>query len=202
MFEHPRRRLGISIAKVLVVAGAVLLASGFSPNADARSAALEVELPSVRDMSIKAIKRGSSVMCSARPMVETNPKVTLLADTGKYRGGVWFLEVVSRDLQLEPTSEDVVAYLSLNGQHVATGKALAVGNWVGNKRTETFVRFEFPAIDAYVKDIKTARIVEIQASGFIPLRVESLSPIITALENCQQESLDSEFWKGAENVCN
>jgi hypothetical protein len=188
--------------KTLFFIGVAVLASGFNSTVEARMSALEIELPSVQGWQIKAVRRGDSVMCSARQKEENGNRMTVLADTGKYRGGVWFLEVVSRNQHLEPSIEEAVASLFLNGKHVATGKALAVGDRVGNKRTATYVRFDFPAIDSYVNDIKAARVVEIQTQDLNPLKIESLSPIITAIEKCRQESLNPEFWKDAKDVCN
>lgn len=194
MFEHHCRHL--------VFAGSFLLVCGFTPNAIALVPAQKIELPSVQGWKIEAIKRGNSVMCAARPREESDTGITLLADTHKYRGGVWFLGVVSRNQQLEPGIEEAVAYLSLEGKHVVAGKVLAVGDWVGNKRTATYVRFEFPAIDAYVKDIKAAQVVELQAQKSSPLKLELLSQIITAIEACQQQSLNPSFWDTAKDVCN
>ena len=191
-----------STLKTLVVVGVALLASGLESSAEARMAALEVELPSVQEWKIGALKRGSSVMCSARQAEVNGQRGTLLADTGKYRGGVWFLDVVSLNQHLESDILEAPAQLYLNGKQVGTGKVLDVGNWTGKKRTATYVRYEFPVIDAYVKDIKAARIVEVRAQGLSPLKLESLSPIITALENCQQESSNPAFWKDAKHVCN
>lgn len=141
-------------------------------------------------------------MCSARQKEENGTAITLLADTGKYRGGVWYLGVVSRNQQLEPNVQQAEAHLLLDGKLVATGEVLAIGDWVGNKRTATYVRFDFPAIDSYVKAIKAARDVELQAQGLNPLKLESLPSIIAALEKCQQESLNPGFWDNAKDVCN
>lgn len=194
MFNHHCR--------YLVFVGVFLLACGFTSNAIARAPAQEVELPSVQGWQIEAVKRGNSIMCSARQKDGNDKSITLLADTGKYRGGVWFLGVVSRNQYLEPNVKEAVAHLSLEGLRVVTGKVLAVGDWVGNKRTATYVRFDFPAIDAFVKDIKAAGVVELQAQGLSPLKLELLPPIITALEECQQESLNPGFWNNAKDVCN
>ena len=161
LLAHPRARLGKSILKTFVFVGVAVLASGFNLDAQALVPALKIELPGVQGWQIEAVKRGSSVMCSARQNEENGQKMTLLADTGQYRGGVWFLEVVSRNQHLESGVEETVARLSLNGKQVVTGKVLAVGNWIGSKRTATYVLFDFPAIDAYVKDIKAARVVEV-----------------------------------------
>jgi hypothetical protein len=200
--QYPILKSGIAILKAVVLVGIALLASGLRSNAEALVPALEVELPSVQGWQIKAVAREGSVMCSARQAEGNGEKMTLLADTGKYRGGVWFLGVVSRNQHLEPGIKEASAHLSLNGNHAATGKVLAVGDWTGNKRTATYVRFDFPAIDAYVKDIKAARVVEVQANGLSPIKLESLLPIITAIENCQHESLNPEFWKDAKSICN
>lgn len=142
-------------------------------------------------------------MCAARPPRERNREenaqdITLLTDTGGYRGGVWYLGVTSRNRHLESGVKETAARLYLDGKHVVTGKALAVGTWIDNKG---FVRFEFPAIDAHVEDIKAARVIEVEAEGLSPLELKSLLPIITAIEKCQQESLNPEFWKGAKGVC-
>jgi hypothetical protein len=129
-----------------------------------------------------------SGMCSARQREENGQSITLLADPGRYRGGVWFLGVMSRNQRLKPGVLEAEARLSLNGKHVITGKVLDVGDWHGDKRMATYVRFEFPAIDLYIKDVEAARVVEAQADGLSPLKLESLSPIIAALKNCQRES--------------
>jgi hypothetical protein len=194
LLAHPSLCLGFSILRTVAFAAVALLASGLKSNVEARGPAQEIELPSMQGWQIEAIKRGNSVMCSARQNEENGQSMTLLADTGKYRGGVWFLEVASRDQHLEPGLQETVARLFLNGNHVVTGTALAT---VG-----AFVRFDFPAIDAHVKDIKAARVIEVQAEGLSPLKLESLSPIITAIEKCQQESLNPKFWKDAKDVCN
>lgn len=188
--------------RYLVFVDVFLLACGFTSNAIARAPAQEIELPSVQGWQIEAVKQGDSVMCSARKKEVNGESITLLADTGKYRGGVWFLGAVSRNKYLEPDVEEAEAHLSLEGQRVVTGKVLAVGDKVGNKRTATYVRFDFPAIDTFVKDIKAADIVELQAQGLSSLKLESLSPIITALEVCQRESLNPGFWSNAKDVCN
>ena len=146
--------------------------------------------------------RGNSVTCSARSDELDGKAITLLADTSKYRGGVWFLGVVSRKQQLETAAEEVAAQLVLDGKRVTTGMARAVGDWVGTERTATYVRFDFPGIDEYIEDLRKARLVEVHAQSLSPLKIESLSPIISAIEKCQQEGSNPEFWKKAKNVCN
>ena len=136
-------------------------------------------------------------MCSARQREENGQKITLLADPGRYRGGVWFLAIVSRNQRLRPGVLEEDAYLSLNGIRVIKGKVLDVGDWHGESRMATYVRFEFPAIDPYIKDVEVAREVETEAEGLSPLKLESLSPVIAALKNCQRESSNPEFWENA-----
>ncbi|MDG9923925.1 MULTISPECIES: hypothetical protein [unclassified Pseudomonas] len=199
---HLKDGFAISTLKLFALICISLLASGFQSTVEARSSALEVDLPDVQGWQIEAVKRLSSVMCSARQSEENGRNMTLLADTGKYRDGVWFLQITTRNQQLEPGVDEAAASLSLNGQHVLTGKALAVGDWTGDKRTSAYVRFDFPVIDPYIKDIKAARVVEVQVQGLPPLKLESLAPIIATIENCQQESLSDEFWKDAKLVCN
>lgn len=199
--QYSISRSSISILKALLFACIVLLVSSLESNVEAGVSALEIKLPSVKGWQIEAVKKGNSVMCLARQKEEKGQRMSLLADTGKYHGSVWFLEVVSRNQHLESGVEEAVARLSLNGKYVVSGKVLSVGDWIGNKRTATYVRFEFPAIDDYVKDIKAARVVEVQAQGISPLRLEALSPIITEIEKCQQDGLNPEYWKNAEHVC-
>ena len=186
----------------VVWAGLLLLAGGLTFNAEALVPAKEVELSEVQGWKVAAVMRGNSVTCSARSDDIDGKAITLLANTGKYRGGVWFLGIVSRKQQLEGAVEETAAHLVLDGKRVATGKALAVGDWVGTKRTATYVRFEFPAIDEYVEDLRQARLVEVQAQGLSPLKIEMLSPIILAIEKCQREGSNPEFWKKAKDVCN
>jgi hypothetical protein len=188
------------IALLLQLAFVALSSLGL--NAKALMNALEIELPSVQGWRIEAVARSGSVMCAARQAEKNGEKMTLLADTGKYRGGVWFLDVTTRNQHLKAGIKKAPAYLFLDGKPVVTGEVLDIGDWRGNKRTATYVRFEFPAIDAYIENIKAARVVKVQADGLIPIKLESLLPIITAIENCQRDSLHPEFWKGAEAVCN
>lgn len=140
-------------------------------------------------------------MCSARKKDNNGGELTLLADTGHYRGGIWFLDVTSPDRHLKPGVQEASAHLLLDGKLVTTGKVLAIGDWTDDKTTRAYVRFEFPAIDTYVEAIKAARKIEVQADGLSPLKLEPLLPIITAIQKCQHEGLNREFWKNAENVC-
>jgi hypothetical protein len=197
-----RRHLELIKLKKLVFVSITLLAFSFTSNVEALSPALEIELPSVQGWQIEAIKRGDSVMCSARKKEENSVSMTLLADTKKYRGGVWFLEIVSRNQHLKLGTEYAVADLSLDDKPVVKGRVSAVADWVGDKTTATYVRFEFPAIDAYIKDIKAARIVEAKTDGLSSLKIEGLPTVIFAVEKCQQESLNLKFWKNAKEVCN
>jgi hypothetical protein len=206
---HPRRPFGISLPKAVVFVAFALLATGLKANAASATCSgragaflstLQVELPSIPGWKIEAVDRGGLVTCSARPAGASGQEMTVLA--GTYRGGEWFMGVVSRDRRLESGIQEAPAYLYLNSKHVATGKVLAVGDSIGGKRTATYVRFDFPAIDAYVKDIKTARLVEVKAQGLYPLKLELLSAIIDAIESCQKQSLNPKFWKDAESVCN
>jgi hypothetical protein len=151
-----------------------------------------IEFPNLPGWDIAARDTG---MCSARQREEGGQKITLLADPDKYRGGVWFLGVSSRNQRLKPGVLEAEAHLSLNGKRVIVGQVLDVGNWRGGQRTATYVRYDFPAIDVHIKDIEVARVVEIQAEGLIPLKLESLSPIIAAIKKCQLESSKPEFWK-------
>lgn len=194
MLSHHGGQLIVSILKTFAFASVALLASSLQSNVEARVSAQEIELPSVQGWQIEAIKRSNSVMCSARQKNKNRKNMTLLADAGKYRGGVWFFDVVSPDLHLKPGVQEIVARLFLDGKPVVTGIALATA---GN-----FVRFDFPAIDNYVKDLKAARVIEVQAEGLTPLKLDSLSSIITAIEKCQLESLSFDFWKNAKSVCN
>ena len=194
---HQRGRISILINSFLFF-GIAVFATGFQSHAQARSSALQLELPSVQGWKIEAIQRLSSISCSARQNEENGQKMTLLADTGKYREGVWFLEITSRNHHFQPGTKEAVAYLTLDGKQVITGKALAIGD---GKHISN-VRFEFPAIDAYVKDINTAQVIEVQTQDLSPLMLEPLSPIISRIENCQQESLNPDFWKDAKLVCN
>lgn len=195
--SHQRGRISIMINSFLFF-GIAAFAAGFQSHAQARSSALQLELPSVQGWKIEAVKRLSSISCSARQNEENGQKMTLLADTGKYREGVWFLEIISRNHHLQPGTKEAVAYLNLDGKQIITGKAIAIGD---GKQISN-VRFEFPAIDAYIKDINTAQVVAVQTQDLSPLMLESLSPIITRIENCQQESLNLDFWKDAKLVCN
>jgi hypothetical protein len=179
----------------IFILGFSLFACGISSNAEASFyRERTIESPDLQGWEIAARNSG---MCSARQREENGQSLTLLADPGKYRGGVWFLDVVSRNQRLKPGVLEAEAYLSLNGKRVITGKVLDIGDWHGEKRIATYVRFEFPAIDPYIKDVEAAREVEAQADGLSPLKLESLSPIIAALKNCQRESSNPEFWKNA-----
>ncbi|MEO4048801.1 hypothetical protein AAFN46_17115 [Pseudomonas sp. CAU 1711] len=192
-----RGRIAILLNSFLFFAIAVF-AAGFQSNAQARSSALQLELPSVQGWKIEAIQRLSSISCSARQNEENGQKMTLLADTGKYRGGVWFLEITSRNHHFQPGTEEAVAHLTLDGKQVITGRALTIGD---GKHISN-VRFEFPAIDAHIKDISLAQAIEIQTHELNPIKINPISPIINTLEKCQQESLNLEFWKEAKQICN
>lgn len=188
--------------KILAFAGVLVLANAYTLDAEARSSAEQVKLPSVQGWKMEALRRSNSVTCSARKSDENGEILTLLANTGGYRGGKWFLSAISRDHHLSPALQEAPANLFLDGERVITGKALAIGGRVGNRITQPHVRFDFPTIDAYVEDIKTARKIEVQAHGLSPFGLESLSPIISAVQQCLDESLNQEFWKKAEQVCN
>ena len=183
-----------SILNGMAIGAFALFTSSLSSSVEARVAALQVELPSVQGWQIHAVSRGGGVMCSARPKEESDVAITLLADTGKYRGGEWFLGIVSRNQHLEPSIEETEASLVIDGKQVATGTAVAT---IGR-----FVRFDFPAIDSHVEKIRAAHVIEVQAQGLIPLQLESLSIIINTIEECQTESRNPEFWNRAEHVCN
>lgn len=198
---HPGPRLGISILKALVFVG--LLSNCFISNVEARMPAEEIQLPSVQGWRISAIRRFSnSVTCSAQKTDENGLGITLLATTAENRGGKWFFGVLSPSQHLKQGVQEALARLSLNGNPVVEGKALAVGNTTGNKTTATCVRFDFPSIDAHVEDIEAARVVELQVDGLDPLKLESLSPIISAIKKCLKESSNPAFWKDAKDVCN
>jgi hypothetical protein len=187
--------------KALVFVG--LLANCFISNVEARGPAEEIELPSLQGWQITAIRRsGSSVTCSAQKTDENGVGMTLLATTAEYRNGKWFLGVLSPSQHLKQGMQEALARLSLNGKPVVEGKALAVSNTTGNKTTPTCVRFDFPAIDAHVENIEAARVVELQVDGLDPLKLEALSPIISAIKKCLKESANSAFWKDAKGVCN
>jgi len=122
----------------------------------------EIQLPSVQGWRISAVRRsGNSVTCSAQKTDENGVVMTLLATTTEYCGGKWFLGVLSPSQHLKQGVQEALARLSLNGNPVVEGKALAVGN----KTTATCVRFDFPAIDAHVENIEAARVVELQVDG-------------------------------------
>jgi hypothetical protein len=203
--DHHKRRPGVSRLKALAFAVVTLLASSLTSNVEARMPAQRVALPSVQGWQIEAVMRGESVMCSARqPREENGKEMTLIAYTGieTDRDGVWSLSVMSRNRHLAPGVDETEARLFLDGRHVITGSVVAIGDWGDDKRTVTYVRFEFPDIeDAYVEDIKAARVVEAQAQGLSSLNLGSLSPIITAIEECQQEGLNPGFWHDAESFC-
>jgi len=198
---HPGPRLGISILKALVFVG--VLANCLISNVEARGPAEEIQLPSVQGWRMSAVRRsGSSVTCSAQKTDENGVVMTLLATTAEYRGGKWFLGVLYPSQHLKQGVQEALARLSLNGNPVVEGKALAVGNTTDNKTTATCVRFDFPAIDAHVENIEAARVVELQVDGLDPLKLESLAPIISAIKKCLKESSNPAFWKDAKDVCN
>ena len=199
--SHPGPRLGISVLKALVFVG--LLANCFISNVEALVPAEEIQLPSVQGWRISAVRRsGGSVTCSAQKTDENGVAMTLLATTAEYRDGKWFLGVLSPNQHLKQGVQEALARLSLNGNPVVEGKALAVSKTTGNKTTATCVRFDFPAIDAHVENIEAARVVELQVDGLDPLKLESLSPIISAIKKCLKESSNPAFWKDAKDVCN
>ena len=189
------------LRQTIIFFNVLMFAWGFALNATALAPAKEVELPEVQGLEIKATYRFGSVMCSARPKEDTAVEITMLANTGTYRGGVWFLAVVDRNQRLSADIKEIVAHLSLDGKRVVTGKGISIGDWIGNKRTKSYVRFEFPAIDAHIKKLQAARVVKLQANGIYTLKLEHLPEIITALEQCQKKAKDRQFWKGAKNVC-
>jgi len=198
---HPGPRLGISILKALVFVG--VLANCLISNVEALGPAEEIQLPSVQGWRMSAVRRsGNSVTCYARKTDENGVGMTLLATTAEYRDGKWFLGVLSPSQHLKQGVQEASARLSLNGNPVVEGKALAVGNTIGNKTTATCVRFEFPAIDAHVENIEAARVVELQVDGLDPLKLEVVAPIISAIKKCLKESSNSGFWKDAKGVCN
>ncbi len=178
---------------ISLLIGAALLVCGISSDAEASFyRERKIEFPGLPEWDIAARDSG---MCSARQREENAQAITLFADPGKYRGGVWFLGVVSRNHRLKPGALEAEARLSLDGRPVVTGKALEVGDWVGGTRTATYVRVEFLAVDAHMGRIEAARAVEVQADGLSPLQLGSLSPIIAAIKKCQFESSKPEFWK-------
>ena len=196
MADHRFPKWHASIRVVLLRAlfvGIALLAGGVSSDAEAsRYTERTIEFASLPGWDIAARDSG---MCSARQREENGQKITLFADPNTYRGGVWYLDVVSRNHRLKSGVIEAVARLSLDGTQVVTGKALEVGSWVGLTRTATYVRVEFLAIDAHIGKIEAAREVEAQADGLSPLKLGSLSPIIAAIRKCQLDSSKPEFWK-------
>ena len=173
--------------------GTALFAAGLSSDAEAsRYTERTIEFANLPGWDIAARDSG---MCSARQREENGQSITLFADPNTYRGGVWFLGVVSRNRRLKSGVLQSVARLSLDGTQVVTGKALEVGSSVGLTRTATYVRVEFLAIDAHIDKIEAAREVEVQADGLSPLILGPLSPIIAAIRKCQLDSTQPEFWK-------
>jgi hypothetical protein len=197
MFDHHFPNCHTPIRKTAFMplpffVGVALLTCGISSDAEASFyRERTIESPNLQGWQIVARDSG---MCSARQREENGQSITLLADPRKYRGGVWYLGVVSRNHRLEAGIQEAEARLSLNG-HVITGKVLDIGDWRGSKRVTTYVRFEFLAIDRYIKDIEAAPVVRVQVNGLSPLKLESLSSIIAAIKKCQLESSKSEFWK-------
>jgi tetrahydromethanopterin S-methyltransferase subunit F len=182
--------------KMLSILGLAVLAGAISSTAFATLVPEQsVKLPSVQNWQIEAVKRTSNIMCSARPTEEKDHSITLLVDAGKYRGGVWFLQVVSRNQRLKAGVQTSTARLALNDKDVAVGKALEVGDSIGGKRTASYVRYEFAAIDAYVDSIQSASTVQIRADGLNPITLASLSSVIAALKKCQHDSARPEFWR-------
>jgi len=198
MFNHHSPSCHISIRLKALLAtpfhlGVVLFACGISSDADASFYREQtIEFPNLPGWDIAARDSG---MCSARQREENGQEITLLADPSTYRGGVWYLGVVSRNQRLKPGELEAIARLSLDGKQVVTGKVLEVGDSVGGVRTATYVRVEFLAIDAHIGNIEAARVVEAQADGLSPLKLGSLSPIIAAIKKCQLESSKPKFWK-------
>jgi hypothetical protein len=193
--EHLIMKSGVPSSKLVSILGFAMLASMIGSTALATLVPEQtVKLPIVKDWHMEAVKRGSSIMCSARQEEVKTQHITLLADTGKYRGGVWFLQVVSRNQRLKAGMETSTARLVLNGKDVAIGKALDVGDWNGDKRTASYVRYEFTAIDAHVDSMQSTSAMQIRADGLNPISLASLSPVIVALKKCQQQSAKPTFW--------
>jgi hypothetical protein len=198
---YARSFLGSSPVRPFIIAAIIVLVIATSPNVEARVRSLEVKLPGVDGWQIMARDRLSSVSCSGTKIIN-GIDLHVIADKGGYQGGVWFLSVTSHHHRLKAGLDEAEAKLLLNSRSLVVGKALSVSDRVGKKRTSTYTRFEFPAIDSSINDLETPGSLEIKAEGIDPIALESLSPIISALKNCHQDSSEPDFWKNAEEKCN
>ncbi len=188
--------------KGLLYGALAALTVGCLPNAQARSLALEVLLPPVQGWQITATQKLSSVTCYARRKDTDGQRLALSAKTGTTPDPTWDLQITSRQRALEAGVERAAASLIVDGSPVATGSALAIGDSRGSQRVSRYVRFEFPALHDALDAILEAPAVELHTPGLAPLNIESLPPAITALEQCQRDSVNAAFWNKAIQICN
>ena len=193
--SHARSFPGSSAVRPFIIAAVIVLMSATSSNVEAISGAgtLELQLPGVDGWQITAI-RMVSVICSATKS-NNGTDQHVIADKGGYegyQGGViWSLSVDHRLNRLKAGVDETEAKLLLNSRFLAIGKAVRL--------TSTYTRFEFrpTAMDSSINDLETPGSLEIKAEGIDPIALESLSPIISALKKCHQDSSEPDFWKNA-----
>ncbi|MEH6491305.1 hypothetical protein [Halopseudomonas sp.] len=168
----------------------------------ARSMAQEVRLPVVQGWQISATRKIGAVTCAARRRDTDGQRLYLSVRVIAERESTWDLQVTTRHRALAADATQTTASLLAAGTPVATGRAVALGSGTDSQGAGRFVRFEFAALTNGVESIKQAYAVELAAPGLAPLQIESIAPIVTALEQCQRDSVNPAFWNKAVTLCN
>ncbi|MEH6565997.1 MAG: hypothetical protein V7756_11785 [Halopseudomonas sp.] len=179
----------------------LLLAVGSAQSIQARSLAHEVTLPPVQGWQITATRKVSSVSCAARRRDTEGQRLYLSARVIADREATWELQVTTRLRALLDVAQATASVL-VEDTPVATGQVLALGESTGSQGAGRYVRYEFAELAGGVVAIKPASAVELAAPGLAPLQIGSLAPIVTALEQCQRDSLNPAFWNKAVTLCN
>ncbi len=183
--------------KGLLAGALLLLAVGSAQHSQARSMAQEVRLPHVQGWQITATRKISSVTCSAQQSATDGQQLYLSVRALPDDAFAWNLQFTSRDRTLTAGVQQAAASLLVNGAPASTGSVVAIGD-----STRRYVRFEFAPLASSVAAIKPASAVELTAPGLAPLSITALAPLITALEQCQQDGLTPGFWNNATTHCN
>jgi hypothetical protein len=188
--------------KALLPCALLLLVLVIPQVSQARSMAKDVRLQVVQGWQISATGRVGSVTCAARRRDTDGQRLYLSVKVIADREATWELQVTTRHRALAADVAQAAAGLLVAGTPVATGSAVALGSSTDSQGAGRFVRFEYPALTGGVEAIKQASAVELSAPGLAPLQIASLAPIVTALEQCQQNSLNPAFWNNALTRCN
>ncbi|WP_353386316.1 hypothetical protein [Halopseudomonas sabulinigri] len=183
--------------KGLLPGALLLLAVGSAQHSQARSMAQEVRLPHVQGWQITATRKIRSVTCSAQQSATDGQQLYLSVRALPDDGFAWNLQFTSSHRTLTADVQQATASLLVNGAPASTGSVVAIGD-----SAKRYVRFEFAPLAGSVAAIKPASTVELTAPGLAPLSITALAPLITALEQCQQDGLTPGFWNNATTLCN